>query len=298
VAVVALTVGHFFAASAARSQQAVHVALQALYVVPVLAGAIWFGLLGGAIASVAVAAAYSLHLWHAWPGEPLDYLNQSAMVVIFLVIGPVAGGLVDLQERERRRALEVERRVRRVAIIQSIAGLSTALGFRDQYTRQHSTRVAELAVRVGRARGLAADRLERLHLAALVHDLGKIGVPDDILFKAHELTAQERSIVQRHPSVAADILSRIDGTNDIADIVLSHHESPDGTGYPRGLSAEHISMEAAILRVADVFSALTDARTYKSAMDDAAALTWMLERADKDFDRASVETLRRLFAQP
>ena len=104
-------------------------------------------------------------------------------------------------------------------------------GFRDRYTREHSERVAELALQVGRKLGIAADRLELVRLAALVHDVGEIGVPDDVLFQPDDLTPVERSIVERHPAVAADILSRISGTEEIAGIVVAHHECSDGSGY-------------------------------------------------------------------
>lgn len=297
-AIIALTVGHFLVSTATHSQHVVHALFQALYLVPVLAGAIWFGLTGSVVSSLVVAAAYSLHLLHTWPDEPLEYLNQTAMVAIFLVVGPVAGALVALQERARQRGLELERRARRAAISQGVAGLSTALGFRDHYTRQHSERVAQVAVRIGQVRGLEPERIEILRLAALVHDLGKIGVPDDILFKPSELTPEERSVIERHPRVAADILAAIDGTHEIATIVLCHHECPNGAGYPRGLRADQIPVEAAILRVADVFCALTDVRSYKLAMDQDAALAWMTAKMGGELDGASVETLRKTFAHP
>jgi putative nucleotidyltransferase with HDIG domain len=216
------------------------------------------------------------------------------MVVMFGIVGAVAGALVDQQARERRRGLEVERRAQRAAIVQGIAGLSSALGFRDTYTQQHSERVADLAVAVGRRLGMDPERLELLRLAALVHDIGKIGIADDILFKPDELTADERAAIERHPSVAAQILASISGTDEIANIVLGHHESPDGRGYPRGLTASEIPPEAAALRVADVFAALTDKRAYKPAMGPEAALASMLALRDVKFDGRSLDALQEV----
>lgn len=297
LAVALLTLGHFVVSSVTHPRHIAHVMFQALYLVPVMGGATWYGLRGGLTAASGVALAYSLHLLHIWPDEAVQTVNQWAMVVMFFVVAAVTGVLVDRRERERQRHLELERRAQRTAIVEGIAGLSSALGFRDGYTRQHSERVAALAVQVGRQLGAGPDRLELLRLAALVHDVGKIGVPDDILFKPDDLTAPERSIIERHPAAAAEILSRISGTEEIAAIVMAHHECPDGSGYPRGLTAAAIPPEAATLRVADVFSALTDERGYKHAMDPQAALAWMLSLKHVKFDGPSLEALQRVVRQ-
>ena len=297
LAIAVLTAGHFIVSRVTHPQHVAHVIFQALYLVPVIGGATWFGLRGGLTAASGVALAYSLHLVHAWPDEPMQTASQSVIVAMFFVVGAVAGALVDRQERERQRGLELERQAQRTAVVEGMAGLSSALGFRDNYTRQHSERVAALALQLGRQLGVGPDRLELLRLAGLVHDVGKIGVPDDVLFKPDDLTAAERSVIERHPSVAAEILSRISGTEEIAAIVIAHHECPDGSGYPRGLRAEDIPPEAATLRVADVFCALTDKRAYKQAMDAQAALAWMLQLKNVKFDGRSLEALQQVLAR-
>jgi HD-GYP domain-containing protein (c-di-GMP phosphodiesterase class II) len=147
---------------------------------------------------------------------------------------------------------------------------------------------------VGRARGLSPDSLEILRLAALMHDVGKIGVPDDVLFKPDSLTREERDLINQHPVIAAGILEAIDGTRDIADIVLAHHECPDGSGYPSGLRATQIPLEAAILSVADVFVALTEARPYKEAKTPQAALAWMQAMSGSKLDAESVRVLTQI----
>ena len=293
-AIVVLTAAHFLVSAGTHPQHVVHVLFQGLYLLPVVGGAVWFGLRGGLTASFGVGAAYSLHLLGSWRDSPIEETNQVAMLVVFLFVGVVAGTLVDRQEAERRRGREIEERLQREAIIQAIAGLSAALGFRDEYTREHSDRVAELAVRIGRARGLSENRLEVLRLAALVHDVGKIGIRDDILLKSEELTSAERAVVERHPGLAAEMLAPIRGASDIAAIVLCHHESPDGTGYPRGISGDQIPLEASVLRVADVFSALTDRRSYKPAMDRESALVWMTPLSGTKFEAGSILALQEV----
>jgi HD-GYP domain-containing protein (c-di-GMP phosphodiesterase class II) len=153
-------------------------------------------------------------------------------------------------------------------------------------------------VRIGRARGLAEGQIEPLRLAALMHDIGKIGVPDDILLKPHELSPRERAMVERHPVVGAEILQAITGTGQIAEIVLCHHECPDGSGYPRGLRGDQIPPAAAILRVADVFSALTEHRAYKATFSVEEALAHITSLAGKTLDADVVQTLRRIATSP
>lgn len=291
VSLVIITAIHFVISIGTHPLHVFHILFRTLYLIPVIAGAVWFGRRGGLATAIGAAASYSSHILLSWSNQPMENANQVAMVGIFLVVGVVAGALVDQKEQERRRRLETERRARRAAIVQGIAGLASALKFRDAYTRRHSDRVAHVAVEIGRARNLPAERLELLHLAALVHDVGKIGVRDDVLFKPDELTSTERALIERHPIVAAEILAAMEGTREVADIVLAHHECPDGSGYPKGLTADQIPVEAAILRVADVFSALTDGRPYKPAMATEAALAWMQFVSGTKLDAESVSAL-------
>ena len=232
---------------------------------------------------MAVAAVYLDHVLVSWPNQPMENVNQLAMIGVYLLVGAVAGRLV---ERERRAQREV--------VLQGIASLSNALGFRDEYTREHCEHVSRLAVEIGKRRGLSGEKLEALRLAALMHDVGKIGVRDDILLKPDHLTPEERARIERHPALAAEILRPIHGAGTIADIVLAHHECPDGSGYPRGLSGNQIPIEARILRVADVFSALTDARAYKPPMRGEDALQHMLSMGADKLDLESVGALRSL----
>ncbi len=241
---------------------------------------------GGVASATPVGGLYFIHILVSWPNQPMENVNQYAMIAVYLLVGAVAGHLV---ERERRAHREI--------VLDGIASLSSALGFRDEYTQEHSERVARLAAEIATRRGISGERLEALRLAALMHDVGKIGVPDDILLKPGDLTAEERARVERHPAVASEILRPIPGARRIADIVLCHHECPDGSGYPRGLTADQIPIEARILRVADVFSALMDIRSYKPPMGRIDALKHMRDMGAGKLDARILHDLEAIVSE-
>ena len=289
-----MTGAHFSLGTDTHREHMLHLMFAGLYILPIVLSALWWGLRGGLPTSAVISGIYLVHILTTWAGQPMENANQAATTGVFLFLGIVTGRLVDLQERERRLRLAEEARVQRQAIVQGLASLGNALHHRDESTRDHCDRVAQVAVGIGRRRGLSSESLELLRLAALVHDVGKIGVRDDILLKSEELTTEERAQIERHPVIAAEILRPIQGAEVIAEIVLSHHECPDGSGYPRGLSGEEILMEARILRVADVLDALMEARQYKPAMELESVLTFMGGWAGTKLDRASVEEVQAM----
>jgi putative nucleotidyltransferase with HDIG domain len=293
----AVSAAHFAVSVGTHREHVVHVAFSGLYLLGIIASSLWFGLSGGFMAALAVSLAYLAHILVSWRGQPMENANQYATIGVYLLVGLVSGSLVEGQRRERRRRLQSERHAQREALVQAIAGLSSALEFRDDYTRAHSERVSRLALAIGRRLAFSLESLERLRLAALMHDVGKIGVPDDILFKPDRLSAEERARIERHPVIAAQILRPIRGTEEIAEIVLCHHECPDGTGYPRGLTGSRIPREAHALRVADVFSALTDARAYKPERDARSVLEFMRVEMGTKLDQRSVEALAEVLAE-
>jgi putative nucleotidyltransferase with HDIG domain len=230
VVVLGLTGAHFLVAHGTHGLHETHIVLGGMYLLPIIAAAVWFGLRRPLPTTAVISLAYYAHIRLSWPNQPMENANQFAMIVVYWVVGTVSGTLVNLQGRERRRPLKAEREI----IIEDIAGLSNALRFRDEYTRRHSAHVSRLAVQIGRRFGLAPERLDLFRLAGLVHDVGKIGIRDDVLLKLHDLSAEELALVKQHPVIASEILRPIRGTEEIADIVLAHHECPDGSGYPRG----------------------------------------------------------------
>lgn len=140
------------------------------------------------------------------------------------------------------------------------------LDVRDPYTFRHSWRVAEIAVLIAREMGLPPDRVETLHIAAHLHDIGKIGVPDCVLNKPGRLTDEERRLMQSHPRIGCQILDRLVIFKNISPMVLHHHERFDGHGYPEGLAGEEIPLGSRIIAVADSFDAITSDRPYRKAL--------------------------------
>jgi putative nucleotidyltransferase with HDIG domain len=220
----------------------------------------------------------------------MENAHQLSVSAAFLFVAATTAGLVAARDRERRRATETELRVQRDAAVRAIASLSTALRHRDDGTSDHCDRVAALAARTGRALGLSPERVERFRLAGLVHDVGKIGVRDDVLMKPGALSEDERRRMLRHPEIAAEILAPIALAAAIADLVLSHHECPDGTGYPRGLSGDRLSLDARVLRAVDAYDALVARRPYKPALSHEEALS-TLRAMPGQFDVRCVEAL-------
>lgn len=148
----------------------------------------------------------------------------------------------------------------------SVAMLSAAHGYQDSITVKHEDRTAKLAVAIGVRLGLGPSRTEVLRLAAIVHDIGKIGVLADIINKPGSLSASEYTIVKTHCAIGHDILQHLRAPCPVAEIVLQHHERLDGSGYPRAMSGENILLEARILAVADVFDAMTSNRSYRTGL--------------------------------
>jgi hypothetical protein len=166
----------------------------------------------------------------------------------------------------------------------TLEGWSRALEVRDRETQGHSKRVTELTIRIARRMGFSEDMLVHIYRGALLHDIGKLGIPDDILHKKGPLTEQEMRIMRLHPQIALDLLSPIDYLKPALNIPRYHHEKWDGTGYPHGLSGETIPLEARIYAIVDVFDALTHDRPYRAAMPTHEALEYIKSEAGKQFD--------------
>ena len=175
--------------------------------------------------------------------------------------------------------------------------IAATIDAKDGYTHHHSERVAALSRRIALEIGLSDDQQRTVQLAALLHDVGKIAVPDAILKKPGRLTAEEFAEMKKHPMHGVRILANIQGPAVAAVLpgVRYHHERWDGTGYPEGLRGDHIPLLGRLLGVADFYDAVTSARAYRPAIPQAEAITMIVNGAGSHFDPEIVKAVMRLY---
>jgi HD-GYP domain-containing protein (c-di-GMP phosphodiesterase class II) len=167
-------------------------------------------------------------------------------------------------DRENRRLIDALGR----GYLDTIRSLAAAVDAKDPYTRGHAERVAALSVEIGRELGLSAAALRALEYGGILHDIGKIGVPDAILAKRAPLTAEEMALVRAHPAVGADIVAGVEFLKDALPAIRSHHERWDGSGYPEGLRGADIPLVARIVNIADTWDACTSRRPYQEPIPE------------------------------
>lgn len=180
----------------------------------------------------------------------------------------------------------------------TIVGWSRAMEMRDKETDGHAQRVTELTLKLARAMLVSEDDLVHIRRGALLHDMGKLGVPDAILHKIGELNQDEWKVMRQHPQYAYDMLAPIEYLHPALEIPYCHHEKWDGTGYPRGLKGEQIPLSARIFAIADVWDALTTDRPYRSARDINTALEYLRSQSGKHFDPKIVEVFCKVMGHP
>ena len=183
-----------------------------------------------------------------------------------------------------------------VAYDATIEGWSRAMDLRDKETEGHTQRVTNMTVKLARAMGIRETDILHIQRGGLLHDMGKLGVPDNILFKAGALTEQEWEVMRQHPTFALNMLAPISYLKNAIDIPYCHHEKWDGTGYPRGLKDEQIPLAARVFAIADVWDALTSDRPYRAAWSHAKVLEYLKEQSEKHFDPQVVEAFLKMIA--
>jgi putative nucleotidyltransferase with HDIG domain len=171
----------------------------------------------------------------------------------------------------------------------TIEGWSRAMDMRDHETEGHTLRVTDLTLKLARAMRVSESQLIAIRRGALLHDIGKMGVPDAILLKDGKLTDEEWAIMREHPQLARDMLLPIAYLNDAINIPYCHHEKWDGTGYPQGLKGDHIPIAARVFAVVDVWDALTNDRTYRKKWSKQKALQYIREQSGRHFDPQVVD---------
>jgi len=176
----------------------------------------------------------------------------------------------------------------------TIEGWSRALDLRDRETEGHTQRVTETTLRLAREVGVAEAELVQIRRGALLHDIGKMGVPDAMLFKPGPLSEEEWAVMRRHPECARELLAPIDFLRPALDIPYCHHEKWDGSGYPRGLAGEGIPLAARLFAVVDVWDALRSDRPYRAGWPEEKVLDYLRAQSGSHFDPAAVEAFLRL----
>ena len=180
--------------------------------------------------------------------------------------------------------------------VSTVEALANALEANDEYTSTHARWITDLSIRVGGELGLDEHALKRLELGALLHDIGKIGIPTTILSKPGRLTAEEREVVQKHPVLGERIIAPIDRLQDVRPIVRHCHERWDGRGYPDGIAGDEIPLESRIIFVCDAYHAMTTDRPYRRRLGHPEAVRRLREAAGSQFDPVVVEVCIRALA--
>ncbi len=223
--------------------------------------------------------------------EPAAF-NRDELKLLQELAQDLAFGVLSVRAREAHEALN---RRWRAGFEATVAAIASTLEMRDPYTAGHQQRVGKLAVAIARELALPERQIEGLYLAAIVHDVGKIEIPLDILNKPGRLSHLQLQLMRGHVQAGYDIIKGIDFPWPIAQIVLQHHERLDGSGYPNGLMGDAILPEASILVVADVVEAMMSHRPYRAGLGIEAALTEVERNKGRLYDPAAVDACVDLF---
>ncbi len=224
---------------------------------------------------------------------PIAYLN----VAVYGAVGKVGVLFFLLPLMVGRYAFRMYSELRDV-FVSTISALAAALEARDPHTSGHAERVSHFAVKIAEKMEFSEERQELLQYVSILHDIGKIGIPDEVLRKPGKFTEEERARMQKHSRIGADILGNIKALREGASWVLYHHERYDGDGYPQGLKGEEIPPEARILAVADSFDAMLSQRPYKAALTLEEARAELKRCSGTQFDPEVVEVLLELMEDP
>lgn len=247
----------------------------------------------GALLAAIVICVYSSRSIVFPIAKVVEYLRQSESTGFLPQFDPKPTNIQEIQDltagfnraaaaiREARSHLEH-------AYLDFIGALASALDARDRYTAGHSRRVSEYSVELAAALHLPQPMLEQIRIGALLHDIGKIGIPDSVLQKPGSLTAEEYTLIQQHPGIGRRILELVRGFEPYLKIVELHHENWDGSGYPWGLAKEAVPLDARIVHIADAYDAMTSDRPYRPGMSHEEAMSRIRRASGTQFDPALV----------
>jgi len=204
---------------------------------------------------------------------------------------------IEVSLKKSKEELSLSYKKLQKAMKSTIQTIALILEKRDPYTSGHQERVTKLACAIAKEINLSPDKIERLYMAGILHDIGKINIPTEILSKPGRLSEIEFNLIRTHPQIGKDILEKMELPWEVSSIVLQHHERMDGSGYPAGLSGEDILPEARILAVADVVEAMASHRPYRPALGVDKALEEIIQNKGKLYDSQVVDVCVKLFKQ-
>jgi putative nucleotidyltransferase with HDIG domain len=240
---------------------------------------------------------------------PLHVPTVTVLAYVYVTISPWSVALFALPALAAQRLLLLYRQQREAseglgranarlasANLSFATALVATLDARDRYTAGHSTAVAIYARDIARRMGLPESEQDLVHLCGLVHDVGKIGLPAGLLEKPGALSLEERREMERHSEIGEEILRNVDDYGEIAEVVRSHHERVDGTGYPDRLEGEEIPLLARIIAVADAYNAMTSDRPYRDAMPSRVARLRLAQAVESQFDTSVVAAFEAILA--
>jgi putative nucleotidyltransferase with HDIG domain len=240
---------------------------------------------------------------------PLHVPTVSVLAYVYVTISPWSVALFALpalaaqrllllyrQQRDATEALGKANARLESANLSFATALVATLDARDRYTAGHSTAVAIYARDIAKRMGLSEPEQELVHLCGLVHDVGKIGLPAGLLEKPGALTLEERREMERHSEIGEEILRNVADYDEIAEVVRSHHERVDGTGYPDELRGQQIPILARIIAVADAYNAMTSDRPYRDAMPSRVARLRLAQAVESQFDTSVVAAFEAILA--
>jgi PAS domain S-box-containing protein/putative nucleotidyltransferase with HDIG domain len=228
----------------------------------------------------------------------IRWVSEQVVSIIYQGERASLGSFIDITERRQieGKVKDSYKKLQRT-VEGAIEAIATIAETRDPYTAGHQRRVAKLASTIAREMGLPEEQIAKIRMAGLLHDIGKVAVPAELLSKPGKLNETEFDLIKMHPQLGKEILKTMELPWVICPIVLQHHERLDGSGYPRGLTGDEISLEARILAVADVVEAMASHRPYRPSLGLDAALEEISKNKGKLYDVEVVEVCLALFRE-
>lgn len=264
---------------------ALHVLWRKLFIIPIILAAIWFNLRGSLVTALAETVLYLPHVMLQWSSQTGENINQAGEVVSLWIVAVLAGFFV----RREKTVLQDLARSSEGALLALIGTMDA----RHQKRQYHAMRAFAYAERIAHGLNLPPNDLEVLARASVLHDLGMISVPDNVLSGPVQFDEQNTAI-RNHPLIGYNIIRRVPALREVAEVVYAHHERYDGTGYPKGLPGDQIPFLARVFAVADVFDTLTTARPHNQALSFSKARQVIESERGLDFDPQVVDAFLRV----